>query len=76
MFERLLAWAISIVVTAIFVAGVRLQPTPSEAIVIGVLGVVLALPVALVAVGWLLGVIDDSRRHPAKVRKTATGPRD
>lgn len=63
--ERLLVWAISIGVSAGFVLGTRMQPTPSDQLVLGILGTVLAVPVIAVVLVWLLGVLGDRwRRHP------------
>lgn len=62
--ERLLVWAISIGVGVGFVVGTRIQLTPSDQLVLSILGIVLLVPVIAVVLMWLFGVLGDRWGNP------------
>ncbi|WP_254839685.1 hypothetical protein [Natronomonas marina] len=60
--ERLFAWAAALVCAAVFWVGyTRGAPTPPEREVAVALGVVVALPLAVVFLGWLSSLRSGTR---------------
>lgn len=60
--ERAVAWAASVGCVALLWTGLTTPtPTPSERLVALGLGAVVALPLALVSLGWLSSLLDHRR---------------
>lgn len=53
--ERILVWAVAVAAAFVFAVSYVASPAPTAQLVVAVLGVLVVLPFAFVAVGWLLG---------------------